>query len=103
MIDINEKNGAVTFKVRVQPRAAKTAIVGEYAGAVKLRVAAPPVDGKANDECRKFFARLFQVPLPQVEIVSGDASRDKLIRIHHLKGERARLVLQALTGSDSMA
>jgi uncharacterized protein (TIGR00251 family) len=83
VIEVSEKNGSVTFKVRAQPRASKTEMVGEYAGALKLRIAAPPVDGKANEECRKFFAKLFAVPSRQVEIVTGDSSRDKIIRIHN--------------------
>ena len=93
MIEVAEKNGWVTFKVRAQPRASKTEIAGEYAGAVKLRIAAPPVDGKANQECRRFFAELFDVPIRQVEIVTGDSSRDKLIRIHHLTANQALSLL----------
>ena len=85
---MNEKDGAVTFKVRAQPRATRTEIVGEYADALKLRLAAPPVDGKANDECRKFFAGLFKIPQSAVEIISGDSSRDKVIRIHGVNRER---------------
>lgn len=93
MIDVTEKNGAVTFKIRAQPRASKTEMVGEYAGALKLRIAAPPVDGKANDECRKFFAKLFKVPSGNVEIVAGDSSRDKIIRIHNVNAERVQAAL----------
>ncbi|HTF37225.1 MAG TPA: DUF167 domain-containing protein, partial [Blastocatellia bacterium] len=47
MLELNEKDGGVTIKVRVQPRASRTEIIGEHAGAIKMRVAAPPVDGKA--------------------------------------------------------
>jgi uncharacterized protein len=93
LIEVNEKNDAVTFRVRAQPRAAKTEIVGEYAGAVKLRIAAPPVDGKANDEMIKFFSRLFEIPSRSVEIVSGDSSRDKIIRIHNIGVARVQGVL----------
>ena len=45
----------------------------------KLRVAAPPVEGKANDECRRFLAKLFGVSTSSIQIVSGRSSRDKLI------------------------
>ena len=93
MIELNEKDGAVTIKVKVQPRAPKTEIVGEHAGAIKLRVAAPPVDGKANEECRRFLAKLFEVSATSVEIISGDSSRDKVIRIRSIS---ARRVLEAL-------
>jgi uncharacterized protein len=93
VIELNEKDGAVTIKVKVQPRAPKTEIVGEHAGAIKLRVAAPPVDGKANEECRRFLAKLFEVSATSVEIISGDSSRDKVIRIRSIS---ARRVLEAL-------
>ena len=93
MLELNEKDGGVTIKVRVQPRAPRTEIVGEHAGALKLRVAAPPVDGKANEECRRFLAKLFEVSATSVEIISGDSSRDKVIRIRSIS---ARRVLEAL-------
>jgi uncharacterized protein (TIGR00251 family) len=93
VFELSEKDGSVTFKVKVQPRAPRTEIVGEHAGAVKLRVAAPPVDGKANEECRRFLAKLFEVSATSVEIVSGESSRDKVIRIRSIS---ARRVLEAL-------
>jgi uncharacterized protein (TIGR00251 family) len=93
VFELNEKDGSVTIKVRVQPRAAKTEVAGEHAGAIKLRVAAPPVDGKANDECRRFLAKLFEVSATSVEIISGNTSRDKVIRIRSIS---ARRVLEAL-------
>ena len=78
----------MTFKVRAQPRAAKSEIVGAHGDALKVRLAAPPVDGKANEECRKFFAKFFQVPVSSVEIVVGDLARDKIIRIHNISKTR---------------
>ena len=93
MLKLNEKDGAVTIRIKVQPRAPRTEIVGEHDGAIKLRVAAPPVDGKANEECRRFLAKLFGVSATSVEIISGDSSRDKVIRISSIS---ARRVLEAL-------
>ena len=93
VFELNEKDGAVTIKVKVQPRAPRTEIVGEHAGTLKLRVAAPPVDGKANEECRRFLAKLFGVSATSVEIISGETSRDKVIRIRSIS---ARRVLEAL-------
>jgi uncharacterized protein (TIGR00251 family) len=97
MVELSEKDGAVTFKVRVQPRAPQTAITGEQAGALKIRVAAPPVDGKANQECRRFLSKLFGVTQSSVEIITGESSRDKLIRVRGLSAERAR---ESLTRSN---
>ena len=93
MLELNEKDNAVTIKLRVQPRAPKTEIAGEQAGAIKLRIAAPPVDGKANEECRRYLAKLLKVSATSVEIISGSSSRDKVIRIHNIS---ARRVLEAL-------
>jgi uncharacterized protein (TIGR00251 family) len=87
MIELSEKDGAVTFKVRVQPRASRTELAGEHNGALKVRITAPPVDGKANEECRRFLSRLFKVATGAVEIVAGDASRDKTIRIRNITAE----------------
>lgn len=93
MIEFNQKDNAVSFKVRVQPRASRTEVAGEHAGAIKLRIASPPVDGKANEECRRFLARLVGVSASSIEIVSGDSSRDKIIRVHNVSAERVREAL----------
>ena len=88
MLEVTEKDNAVTFKARVQPRASRSELAGIYADAVKVRLAAPPVDGKANAECRKFFAALFNLSPSAVEIISGEASRDKLIRIYGISRDQ---------------
>lgn len=93
MLELHEKEGGVTIKVRVQPRASRTEIIGEHAGAIKMRVAAPPVDGKANEECRRYLAKLLKVGATSVEIISGDSSRDKVIRVSNISALR---VLEAL-------
>ncbi|ACF12508.1 protein of unknown function DUF167 [Chloroherpeton thalassium ATCC 35110] len=82
MISCSEKNGAVDFSVRLQPRASKNEIVGEYDGALKIRIAAPPVENAANKACIEFLAKTFGIAKSQVEILSGDTSRNKLIRIY---------------------
>jgi uncharacterized protein len=93
VLELYEKDGGVTIKVRVQPRASRTEIIGEHAGAIKMRVAAPPVDGKANEECRRYLAKLLKVGATSVEIISGDSSRDKVIRVSNISALR---VLEAL-------
>ena len=92
-LKLRETEGAVTIKIRVQPRAPRTEIVGEHAGALKLRVSAPPVEGKANEECRRYLAKLLKVSATSVEIISGDSSRDKVIRVSNISALR---VLEAL-------
>lgn len=69
------------ISVRVQPRAKSTALDGRYGEAWKLRLAAPPVDGKANEACVRFFADRFHVPLSAVRIVHGLSGRNKVVEI----------------------
>jgi uncharacterized protein len=76
--------------IRVQPRAKRTEIAGERGGTVVIRVAAPPVDGKANDAVRRLIAQLLGVPRSAVEIVRGESARDKLVRIEGLSADEVR-------------
>ncbi|MDT5270524.1 MAG: uncharacterized protein QOH49_2710 [Acidobacteriota bacterium] len=80
MISYREEGGALVFAVRVVPRASKTAIAGEHDGALKVRVAAPPVEGAANAELTRFLAKLLGVPTRAVEIVGGHTSKTKVLR-----------------------
>ncbi len=82
MIEFAEKQGAVTFAVRIVPRASKSEIVGEHDGALKIRIASPPVDGAANDELVRLLAKLLGVSRSNVEIASGQTSKAKQIRIN---------------------
>lgn len=93
MIELSEKDGAVIFNVRVVPRASKTTLAGELDGAVKVRLAAPPVDGAANAELVAFFAKLAGVPKSNVEIVGGLASKNKRVRIDGVGLEIVRELL----------
>lgn len=85
MLYIREEKEGTVLKVRVQPRAAKNETAGLYEDALKLRLTAPPVDGEANEACRRFLAELFSVPRSRVEIVAGHTGRNKMIRISGLK------------------
>jgi len=67
--------------IKVHPRAKRTAITGRLGDAYKLDLKAPPVDGKANDECIRFFAELAGVPRSAVRIVQGAAGRMKVVEI----------------------
>jgi uncharacterized protein (TIGR00251 family) len=67
--------------VKVHPRARRSALNGRLGDAWKLALAAPPVDGKANDECVRFFAEWAGVPRARVRIVTGLTSRMKVVEI----------------------
>jgi hypothetical protein len=73
--------------VKVHPRARRSAVTGRLGGAWKLGLAAPPVDGKANDECVRFFAELAGVPRSRVRIVTGLTSRLKVVEIEGVTQE----------------
>lgn len=78
---LTEKGEDVELTVFIQPRAQKTQIVGLHGDAVKIRITAPPVEGKANAELCRFLAKGLGVPLGRVEIVAGTSSRRKRILI----------------------
>lgn len=63
--------------LRVQPRASRDELVGPLGDALKVRITAPPVDGKANEHLIRFLAKAFGVPRSAVELLSGDTGRDK--------------------------
>jgi uncharacterized protein (TIGR00251 family) len=67
--------------VKVHPRARRSAIAGRFGDAWKLDLAAPPVDGKANDECVRFFAELAGVPRSGIRIVTGATARLKVVEL----------------------
>jgi hypothetical protein len=81
MIPIRETPGGVTFPIKVHPRAKKNAITGKLGDALKVALTAPPVEGKANEACIEFFAKLLEVPRSSVTIAAGQASRNKVIRV----------------------
>jgi uncharacterized protein len=90
MATITNSPGGATFAVKVHPRAKKNAITGEVGDALKLALTAPPVDGKANDACIDFFAKLLNVPRSSVTIAAGLTSRNKVIRVAGLTAEQVR-------------
>jgi len=81
MIEIQERDGAVTFAVRVSPRASRDAIEGEHQAALKVRLTAPPVDDRANEALRRLLAERLKAPVSAVRIVAGEKSRTKRVSI----------------------
>jgi len=81
MIAVTQRAGGVTFEVRVRPRASREEIAGEYQGALKIRLTAPPVDDRANESLCRFLAERLNVPRAAVKILSGEKSRTKRIQV----------------------
>lgn len=93
VLEIQERNGAVVFSVRVQPRASKDEIAGEIGGALKVRLQAPAVEGRANEALIEFLAQLLKTPKSAVRILSGDRSRTKRIEIGGVTGQQIQALL----------
>ncbi len=81
MVETQERDGAVIFAVRVQPRASKDEIAGEMGGALKVRLRAPAVEDRANEALVEFLADLLKTSRSAVSILSGERSRVKRIEI----------------------
>ncbi len=82
------------ISIKAHPRAKRTAINGRFGEAWKLDLAAPPVDGKANEECIRFFAELARVPRSRVRVLAGATGRLKVIEIEGLAQEELEKLLQ---------
>jgi uncharacterized protein (TIGR00251 family) len=80
-IEIKELAGSCAFRVRVQPRASRDAVGGEWEGALKVRLTAPPVDGRANEALCRLLAACLNVPAAAVKILAGEHSRTKRIEV----------------------
>jgi uncharacterized protein (TIGR00251 family) len=89
-VQIVEKDGVVSFAVRVQPRASRDEIVGEWQEGLKIRLTAPPVDDRANEALRRLLAASLKVPLSAVRIASGERSRTKRVEIRGVTAAAVR-------------
>jgi uncharacterized protein (TIGR00251 family) len=71
----------LAIKIYLQPKASRNEIVGPYRDGIKVRVTAPPVEGKANEELLRFLAKEWRISLSHIEIIRGHQSREKILRI----------------------
>jgi uncharacterized protein len=78
---LKDKGDFVELSVKVVPNAKKTEIVGEENDALKLRLSALPIEGKANEELVAFFSKSFKIAKRDVEIISGELGRQKRVRL----------------------
>jgi uncharacterized protein (TIGR00251 family) len=81
MLEVQEREGVVSFLVRVQPRASKDEIAGEMGGALKVRLLAPALEDRANEALVEYLAELLKTPRAAVRILSGERSRAKRLEI----------------------
>ncbi|MCK4240393.1 MAG: YggU family protein [Candidatus Atribacteria bacterium] len=72
----------IVIKVKIVPGSSKDKIIGIYNDALKIAIAAPPVEGKANKKCIAYLAKCFDIAKSKIEIISGQTSKNKLIKIN---------------------
>ncbi len=91
---LTKKGTDIVIAVHVVPRASRDEISGEFNDSLKIRLKAPPVEGKANKALRKFLAKKLHIPLNAISIITGDTGRNKSIQI---TGIQEHIVLDALS------
>jgi uncharacterized protein (TIGR00251 family) len=85
--------GGVRLRLRVQPRASRTEVAGRHGDAIRIRVAAPPVDGAANEAIVRFLAERLGVPRAAVRLERGATGRSKVVSVAGLDAETAARLL----------
>jgi uncharacterized protein len=93
------EDGAVVVHVHVQPGSGRSAVVGRHGESLKVRVAAPPVGGRANDAALELLAEALEVPAQDVELVSGAKSRVKRFRVRGVTPEEVEVQLRNVLDS----
>ena len=83
-LDLREEDGSVLIPLRVSPGASNDSISGEHGGVIKVNVTAAPEKGKANKAVAKLFAKVFKLRKSDLEIVRGETSQDKVLKINGL-------------------
>ena len=87
----------IVLNLHIQPRASKNEVCGLQDNSLKIRLTSPPVDGAANKLCREFLASLFDVPKSAVEIISGETSRHKRVRIRSNDTDLLQRIISEIT------
>lgn len=89
---LDSARAGIVLHLHVQPGARRSAVAGIHGDRLKLRIAAPPVDGKANDEVCRFLARALQLPRGAIHIVRGTSARQKTVQLTVTPAETDTLV-----------
>jgi uncharacterized protein (TIGR00251 family) len=95
-LSVRETAAGVVFRIRVIPRASRSGIAGIQDDALKLRIMAPPVEGKANEACARLLADILGVKKGQVQIIAGHASRTKTVAVEGVQADRIASLLADL-------
>jgi len=90
MLDIKEDNGEALFPIILKPKSKKNEVIGLHDGALKIKVTAPPIDGAANEACRKLLAKILGVGKSNILIIKGKKTSRKIIRCKTLTGKELK-------------
>ena len=101
MVLVRQEGKDATFRVHLQPKASREGIAGEADGILKLRVAAPPVDGRANEACLRLLAKALGLPVSRLHISAGHHARLKTIQVTTASADLIRAKLSGLLGHSS--
>jgi len=86
---VEDVSGGVRIRIRLAPRASRTAVLGAHGGALKIALTAPPVEGKANKALIAFLAKQLGVAKGAARIVSGELARDKVVQVEGVSAAEA--------------
>lgn len=98
---VEEREGAVRFAVRAQPRASRSEVVGEHGGALRVRLAAPPVEGEANTELVRCLAKWLDLPRSSIRLVAGATGRNKIVEVEGIDAATIHRALDRDAGGNS--
>ena len=87
MVPVRQEGEAASFRVHLQPKGSREGIIGEADGILKLRVTAPPVDGRANEACLRLLAKALGLPVSRLHISAGHHSRLKTIQVSEISAD----------------
>ncbi len=92
---IKETKDGIEFQLRISPNASKNEVI-KTSESVKIKITAPPVDGKANKCLIEYLSKLFRVPKTSIVILRGETSKDKTLLIKISDGDKIQLVQNIL-------
>ncbi len=95
MVDLRQRGEAVAFRVRVVPRSSRDKVAGIMDGVVRIQLTAPPVEGAANQALVRFLSSVLRVATRDVDIVSGQHTREKVVAVSGLSPEEVEARLRS--------
>jgi len=96
MLRIRETEKGAVLEIRVLPRSSRCEIAGVQDGALKIKITAPPVEGKANKECVRFISDLLKIKKSAVSIIAGEKSKNKTVLVAGMTAQEIEKVIRPL-------